>query len=221
MQEIENVTISQETDGRTPGPWTDSQRKEIEFECIEIINRECELNSYDITNIKMSNWAYILDTIHQEIFNKRPYLLHNWSKAKNDYRGTFIDKNIEYLYIIYKRLCNRYNTIIRKRHFYILSGLDRFYVYDYKDYKTLSYTNTHLLKDLDKDCEESLINAAFDDRGNPVKYIAALNHYHSWDKGGGTPEDTQKQAIGLADLPKIELSRNSGMIPGPTDDDND
>ena len=210
------------TDGLQPLPWTDAQRRDIEQECIDIIERECELNSYDITNIKMANWAYILDVIRSEIFDKRPYLLHEYNKPNSKYKGPFIDDNIRYLYIIYKRLCNRYNTIIRKRHFYILSGLDNNPVYDIGNrYNKARYISSLLLKDLDKDCEESLINAAFDDRGNPVKYIAALNHYHSWDKGGGTPEDTQKQAVSLSDLPKLQLSHNSNMIPGPTDDDND
>jgi len=209
------------TDGLQPLPWTDAQRRDIEQECIEIIERECSINGYDITNIKLNCWAYILDTIHEEIFEKRPYLLRKYNQTQKNYKGVFIDDNIRQLYIIYKRLCNKYNCIIRKRHFYILSGMDGNQLYQYDiEGKNARYISYHLLKEITKDCEESLINSAVSDKGNPVKYIAILNHEHSWDKGGGVTEDTQKQAIGLADLPKIELSRNSGMIPGPTDDDN-
>ena len=78
-----------------------------------------------------------------------------------------------------------------------------------------------LLKIMQRECEESLVNSAVSDHGNPVKYLAILNHDHAWDKGGAVTEDTQKQAVSLSDLPKLQLSHNSGMIPGPTDDDND
>lgn len=217
MQDIDVIT-----DGLQPLPWTDAQRRDIEQECIEIIERECSINGYDITNIKLNCWAYILDTIHQEIFEKRPYLLRKYNQTQKNYKGIFIDDNVRQLYIIYKRLCNKYNCIIRKRHFYILSGIDANCVYNIGDrYKNASYINYQLQKELTKDSEESLVNSAVSDRGNPVKYIAILNHEHSWDKGGGVTDDTQRQAVSLSDLPKLQLSHNSNMIAAPDDSDDD
>jgi hypothetical protein len=78
-----------------------------------------------------------------------------------------------------------------------------------------------LRKIIERDAEESLVNSAISDRGNPVKYIAILNHEHAWNNEQRQPDDVPRRRISIADLPKIELPNNSSLPPADDTDDID
>lgn len=194
---------------------TDKDIINLSIEIDDIISEICKSNGYDIKNLKLNNWLYILGELNRLIFKVRPELIRQYNPTYKAYRE-YIDENVEKIYYLYSALCDRYGCIKRKRHFFTFIGVHRYTLYS-STRKDSKFINNGLRRLIEEDCEESLVNATVSDRGNPLKYLAVLNHDHYWNRENSKPQDTEKQLVSLEKLPKIELLDNS-RTPDDTDD---
>lgn len=196
---------------------TEEDLDTLENRCDTEIQDICSQCGYDITSIKLTNWLYILTELQRRIFRPMPSILHDTDKGSNTGRYLIVDNMIA-IYGLYTRLCDKYGTVKRKRHFFQFSGINRGTIYTDAYGEEVRQKISAFRKNLEADCEDSLVAAAISDKGNPVKYIAVLNHDHRWDKEGKTAEETPRQRISIADLPRLESSHN---LQAASDDDSE
>lgn len=200
---------------------TESDIDTLENRCDTEISDICDSCGYDIKALKLANWLYILGEIQRRIFRPMPGILYDTEHGVNTGYKLIIDNMIS-VYGLYCRLCDKYGLVKRKRHFFQFSGIARNTIYAFDNYDAEASQKLFAFrKMIERDAEESLVNSAISDRGNPVKYIAILNHEHAWNNEQRREDDSPRQRISIADLPKIDLSHNSALPPADDSDDID
>lgn len=199
---------------------TESDIDTLENRCDTEIQDICDSCGYDIKALKLACWLYILTELQRRIFRPMPEILYDTDK-RNHGGYTLIIDNMLSVYGLYTRLCDKYGMLKRKRHYFQFTGINQGRLYSGVYGEEARQKMLYFRKIIEADCEESIVNAAVSDKGNPVKFLAILNHDYAWDKGQNQADDSPRQRISIADLPKIELSRNSALPPADDSDDID
>lgn len=179
----------------------------------DIVTNYCIDNNINESDIYPTIWNDIITELYLSLFKPCKNLLKVKS-VNNKYYNQYDIEKVEYIYIIYKRLCNGHCQEVSLKGFCDMSGVDKVTLHDWSSGR-LSMQNSNLYQKISEDNEESLFALMKDRRNNPMKYLPKLNKVHNWNMPGVSRQKEERRTLSANELPKLnslncmEIANNS------------
>ena len=163
-----------------------------------VIEDTCIECGYDQSNIKATNWAYILYQIARQVFSLHPELLF-------DSPGKYNIDNFATLYeMIYSPLCDKYGTIKGELPFCKMLGIEyQNLMQEWERRNKLTKQNINLRQKILSDRKESITNNMINSNTNPIKYLSLLNHEYGFNETRIERVEDSKPVLSLDDIPEL------------------
>lgn len=144
-------------------------------------------------------WNGALLEVNEKFFRVFNRLLKDINGSHNEYNFD----SVYIIYIIYKKLCLKYNKIPNLKGFIDYSGIDKQSIYNWSSEK-LGSRRFDLHEIIMNDNETSL-EAKLQEKGqNPMSILPILNHRYNWSLPGTTKEVIDKRQLSTrSDLVEI------------------
>lgn len=163
----------------------------------------------DIKKESQAVWNAALIYIHKHVFNNPDILkshnniINNNSIMDSNYNSYDYD-TVNNICDYYIYLCMMYDKEVSAIGFSLLTGIDRYTIATWRDEGTkLSPKSSDIGKKIYDFREESLSAKLATANKNPVGILAILNRHYAWNLPGVSREQTSKQALSAAELPKL------------------
>lgn len=163
----------------------------------------------DMRKESQSVWNGALRFIRKHVFNNRDVLKSkdNINIYNNNIPSTFNAYNydtVNSVCDIYIDLCFINDKEVSIIGFSNLTGIDTELIYNWGNENTkLSTSSFNVYKKLNQFREESLSNKLVTGKQNPVGVLGVLNRHYAWNMPGVSRENTSKQTLTAAELPKL------------------
>lgn len=199
------------SEGNKPVYLTDNDIQLLFNQCQDIIYQTSIDHKLDLNDLSPVKWNICLLEINKQVFKPRPEIIRYYSIRDKSYkRGDVILQNLELIYGLYKDLCLLYGQIVSMYGLEILTGIsDDVIMFWNTEKQLLNGKHSNLYKNIKHDRQEMLANRMLSDKGNPIKYMAILNHEYSWDVKKDQEERPERRVLSLDELPeykRLELS---------------
>ena len=172
-----------------------------------------ENNIENLRDISQNVWNGMLLYVQRHVFKGTDKLrkkenIDDSSCLPSNCNAYDIDK-LNDLSDYYILLCNQYDKEVSIMGFSTLTGIDADTIYQWNNDRSLIQKGVIIYKKLSKEREESLSAKLVTGKQNPVGVLGVLNRHYQWNMPGVTREQSSRQALAAADLPRLGNSRKS------------